>query len=131
MATPEFLNPTDTFVQRHLGPTDADVREMLALLGLKSLQALTDAAVPRDIQLGRPLDLPLQRGEQAVLRELREVASENRIYRSYLGMGYCDCMTPGVIQRNLGGTPNIPLTRPRSRKDGWRPWSISRPWSPT
>jgi glycine dehydrogenase len=105
MATPEFLNPTDTFVQRHVGPTDADVREMLALLGLKSLQALTDATVPRDIQLGRPLDLPLQRGEQAVLRELREVASENRIYRSYLGMGYCDCMTPGVIQRNILENP--------------------------
>src|SRR5262245_52583745 len=105
MATSEFLNPTDTFVRRHLGPTDADVREMLALLGLKSLQALTDAAVPRDIQLGRPLDLPLQRGEQAVLRELRELASENRIYRSYLGMGYYDCLTPGVIQRNILENP--------------------------
>ena len=105
MATPEFLNPTDTFVHRHLGPTDADVREMLALLGLKSLQALTDATVPRDIQLGRPLDLPLQRGEQAVLRELRELASENRIYRSYLGMGYYDCVTPGVIQRNILENP--------------------------
>src|SRR6476620_9074797 len=50
MATPEFLNPTETFVQRHLGPTEADVKEMLALLGMKSLQALTDTAVPRDIQ---------------------------------------------------------------------------------
>jgi len=105
MATPEFVNPTDTFVHRHLGPTDADVREMLALLGLQSLQALTDVTVPRDIQLGRPLDLPPQRSEQAVLRELRELAAENQVYRSYLGMGYHDCITPGVIQRNILENP--------------------------
>ena len=48
---------------------------------------------------------PLQRGEQAVLRELRGFASENRIYRSFLGMGYYDCMTPGVIQRNILENP--------------------------
>jgi glycine cleavage system P protein (glycine dehydrogenase) len=105
MATPEFLNPTDTFVQRHLGPTEADVREMLALLGLQSLQALTDVTVPRDIQFGRPLDIPLQRGEQSVLQELRELAAENRVYRSYVGMGYYDCVTPGVIQRNILENP--------------------------
>ena len=105
MATPEFVNPTDTFAHRHLGPTDADIREMLALLGLQSLQALTDVTVPRDIQLGRPLDLPPQRGEQEVLRELRELAAENRVYRSYLGMGYHDCITPGVIQRNILENP--------------------------
>src|SRR4029079_13396676 len=78
---------------------------MLALLGLQSLQALTDVTVPRDIQLGRPLDLPPQRGEQEVLRELRELAAENRVYRSYLGMGYHDCITPGVIQRNILENP--------------------------
>ena len=105
MATPEFLNPTDTFVQRHLGPTEADVREMLALLGLQSLQALTDVTVPRDIQFDRSLDIPLQRAEQSVLQELRELAAENRIYRSYLGMGYYDCVTPGVIQRNILENP--------------------------
>ena len=101
MTTPQFLSPTDIFVHRHLGPTEADVREMLALLGLPSLQALSDATVPRDIQLGRPLDIPPNRGEQAVLQELRDLAQENRIYRSYLGMGYYDCITPPVIQRNI------------------------------
>src|SRR5690349_17812372 len=105
MATSEFLNPTDTFAQRHLGPTDADVGEMLALLGLQSLQALTDATVPRGIRLGRALDLPPQGSEQRVLGELRELAAENRLYRSYLGMGYYDCITPGVIQRNILENP--------------------------
>jgi len=105
MTTPEFLNPTDTFVHRHLGPTEADVREMLALLGLQSLQALSDATVPRDIQFGRALDLPAQRGEQSVVQELRGLADENQIYRSFLGMGYYDCITPGVIQRNILENP--------------------------
>src|SRR5688572_29503675 len=105
MTTPEFLNPTDIFVHRHLGPTEADVREMLALLGLQSLEALSDAAVPRDIQFGRPLDMPRHRGEQSVLRELHDLARENRIYRSYLGAGYYDCYTPAVIQRNILENP--------------------------
>ena len=105
MATPEFLNPTDSFVHRHLGPTEADVREMLALLGLQSLQALGEAIVPRDIQLGRALTLASARGEQSVLQELRSLADENRIYRSLLGLGYYDCITPGVIQRNIFENP--------------------------
>jgi glycine dehydrogenase len=105
MATPDFLNPTDTFVHRHLGPTESDVREMLALLGLQSLQALGEAVVPRDIQLGRALNLPAHRGEQSVLQDLRSLADENRVYRSFLGMGYYDCITPGVIQRNILENP--------------------------
>ena len=102
---PEFLNPTDSFVRRHIGPAEADVREMLALLGLQSLQALSDAIVPGDIQLSRALDLPVHCGEQAALQELRRLADENRIYRSFLGMGYYDCITPGVIQRNILENP--------------------------
>jgi glycine cleavage system P protein (glycine dehydrogenase) len=105
MATPDFLNPTDTFIHRHLGPSESDMGEMLALLGLQSLQALSDAAVPRNIQLGRALELPPHRGEQAVLEELRGLAADNRIYRSFMGMGYYDCMTPGVIQRNILENP--------------------------
>jgi len=105
MANPEFLNPTDSFIHRHLGPSESDMREMLATLGLQSLQALSDTAVPRNIQLGRALELPPHRGEGAVLKELRGFADENRIYRSFMGMGYYDCMTPGVIQRNILENP--------------------------
>jgi len=81
------------------------VREMLALLGLQSLEALSDAIVPREIQLSRALDLPVHCGEQVALQELRRLADENRIYRSFLGMGYYDCITPGVIQRNILENP--------------------------
>ncbi len=106
MATPDFLSPTDTFIHRHLGPTDADAREMLATLGLQSLEDLSEATVPADIRLRKELELPLHRGEQAVLEEIRSIAAENQIYRSLIGMGYYDCMTPGVIQRNIFENPS-------------------------
>jgi len=106
MATPDFLSPTDTFIHRHLGLTDADAREMLATLGLRSLEELSEATVPADIHLRKELDLPLQRGEQAVLDEIRSIAAENQIYRSLIGMGYYDCLTPGVIQRNIFENPS-------------------------
>ncbi|HKQ35413.1 MAG TPA: aminomethyl-transferring glycine dehydrogenase, partial [Nitrospiraceae bacterium] len=106
MATPDFLSPTDTFIHRHLGPTDTDIREMLATLGLQSLEELSEATVPADIRVRKELELPLHRGERAVLEEIRSIAAENRIYRSLIGMGYHDCLTPGVIQRNIFENPS-------------------------
>ncbi|HSQ52123.1 MAG TPA: aminomethyl-transferring glycine dehydrogenase [Nitrospiraceae bacterium] len=106
MATPDFLSPTDTFIHRHLGPTDTDIREMLATLGLQSLEELSEATVPADIRVRKELELPRHRSEQAVLEEIRSIAAENRIYRSLIGMGYHDCLTPGVIQRNIFENPS-------------------------
>lgn len=105
MATPNFLDPTDSFLHRHLGPTEADIQEMLATLGLQSIDSLTDATVPEDIRLRRSLSLPTHRGEQAVLAQLKELASQNTVARSLIGMGYYDCVTPGVIQRNILENP--------------------------
>lgn len=105
MSEPEFLKSTDTFIRRHLGPTDADIREMLALLGHQSLQALSGSIVPGDIQLNRELNVPSHRGERAALQDLQELAAENQVYRSLIGMGYYDCATPGVIQRNILENP--------------------------
>ncbi|BCA55437.1 Glycine dehydrogenase, glycine cleavage system P protein [Nitrospira sp. KM1] len=105
MAIPEFMNSTDSFINRHLGVTDADQREMLAILGAQSLQALSDATIPADIQLKRELDLPPHRSEQTVLHDLQALAAENRVYRSLIGMGYYQCVTPAVIQRNILENP--------------------------
>ena len=105
MSTPDFWDPTDMFVRRHLGPTEADLIEMLASAGVPSLEALCDAVVPSDIRLRRELNLPRHRGEQAVLQELRSIARENRVHRSLLGMGYYDCIVPAVIQRNILENP--------------------------
>ncbi len=106
MSTSDFLNPTDTFVHRHIGPTDTEVQEMLGLLGLHSLEELSAATVPADIRLQKELNLPLHRGEQAVLQEIRSIASKNQIYRSLIGMGYHDSITPSVIQRNIFENPS-------------------------
>lgn len=105
MATPNFLDPTDSFLHRHLGPTEADIQEMLATLGLQSIESLADATVPDDIRLHKPLSLPTHHGEQAVLAQLKELASKNTVARSLIGMGYYDCVTPGVIQRNILENP--------------------------
>ncbi|HMS85952.1 MAG TPA: aminomethyl-transferring glycine dehydrogenase [Nitrospira sp.] len=105
MNSPTWLQPTDDFVHRHLGPTEADVQEMLATLGLRSLDALADAAIPDDIRLRRSLDIPSSEGEQAVLTRLKGIASQNTVYRSLIGMGYYDCVTPGVVQRNILENP--------------------------
>ncbi|MBX3237554.1 MAG: aminomethyl-transferring glycine dehydrogenase [Nitrospiraceae bacterium] len=105
MPEPNFLDSTDSFVPRHIGPTDSEIQDMLESVGLPSLQALVDTTVPADIRLQGHLNLPVQRSEQSVLGELREIARRNQVYRSLIGMGYYDCVTPPVIQRNILENP--------------------------
>ena len=78
---------------------------MLGLLGYASLDALTEEAVPSQIRLVRPLQLPPGRPEHEVLAALKEVAAQNQVCRSYIGMGYYDCVTPAVLQRNMLENP--------------------------
>ncbi len=78
---------------------------MLNLLGYSSLDALIAEAVPSQIRLPRPLQLPAARGEHEVLAALKQIASQNQVFRSYIGMGYYDCITPAVLQRNLLENP--------------------------
>jgi glycine dehydrogenase len=78
---------------------------MLAILGVPSLEALVDNTIPEDIRLRAPISLPTNRGEQDVLGELRAIAGRNLVYRSLIGMGYFDCITPPVIQRNILENP--------------------------
>ncbi|OQZ05878.1 MAG: glycine dehydrogenase (aminomethyl-transferring), partial [Planctomycetes bacterium UTPLA1] len=99
------LAPSDTFVHRHNGPSAADVQDMLTLIGCASLDALVDETVPASIRLKKPLALGGPRGEHELLNELRGIASKNELHRSLLGMGYYDCITPPVIQRNILENP--------------------------
>ncbi len=103
MTHPDHLAPTDTFARRHLGE-DGDREAKLAELGYKSLDALIDAAVPAAIR-GPALNLPEPLGESAALAELRSIASGNRIFRSFIGLGYHDTLTPPVIQRTILENP--------------------------
>ncbi len=102
------MQPTrhpDRFVDRHLGPDSRDIEEMLAVLGVRNLDELIDRTVPASIRLQKPLDLPPGRSEFGLLRELSEIAAKNQIFRSYIGMGYSDTVTPPVIQRNILENP--------------------------
>ncbi len=105
MALTESLPHPDQFVRRHIGPNAAETGEMLALLGFKNLDELADAAVPGKIRLNRELKLPAARSEFEALAELRRIAGENKVFRSFIGQGYYDCITPPVIQRNVLENP--------------------------
>ncbi|MBL1175705.1 aminomethyl-transferring glycine dehydrogenase [Pantanalinema sp. GBBB05] len=96
---------TDVFAERHIGPNDADIAEMLKVVGFDSLDALIDATIPAAIRLKQPLHLNPAKSEYELLQELKDIATENQVFRSFIGMGYANCITPPVIQRNILENP--------------------------
>lgn len=94
-----------SFAQRHIGPSSDDVVKMLKILGFDSLEQLIDKAVPQTIRTDGSLNLPFSQSEYAALTTLKEIAQKNQVFRSFIGMGYYDCITPGVIQRNILENP--------------------------
>ena len=98
------LEGVEDFAGRHVGPGDADIAEMLAFLGLRSLDDLVDRAVPPAIRSTMP-DMPALGTESAVLDRVRALAARNRVFRSFIGMGFHDCITPPVILRNVLENP--------------------------
>ncbi|MCE0482949.1 MAG: aminomethyl-transferring glycine dehydrogenase [Methylacidiphilales bacterium] len=97
--------PLDTFVRRHLGPQPEDVAAMLETVGYKTLEDLADDVVPPAIRLRRSLDLPPAKGEREAIETLREIMAHNKVFRSFIGQGYYDTITPPVIQRNILENP--------------------------
>ena len=95
---------TDTFARRHLGPSATDTAEMLAALGASSLDALVAEVVPGGIRRA-PATLPPAVGEREALAEIAAMANENEVWRSYLGLGYSDTVTPPVVLRNILENP--------------------------
>ena len=100
-----LLSPTDTFIARHIGPSELEIEQMLETLGLPDLDALTDAVIPDDIRLGGTLDIGPARGEAELLAALRQTMARNRRLRSFIGMGYHGCLVPTVIGRNILENP--------------------------
>jgi len=98
---PGSLAWSDRFVHRHIGPNPEEIRQMLQSCGFPSLDALIDVAVPGQIRLRKPLHLPPSRSEHGLLAELKGIAAKNQVFRSFIGTGYYDCITPPVIQRNI------------------------------
>ncbi|KPQ32159.1 MAG: decarboxylating glycine dehydrogenase GcvP, partial [Phormidium sp. OSCR] len=93
------------FAGRHNGSTAEDIARMLSQLGYETLTQLIAEIIPEPIRLKQPLNLPKPLTEAEALGKLRAIAAKNQIFRSYLGMGYSDCITPPVIQRNILENP--------------------------
>ncbi len=96
---------SDDFIPRHIGPREEETREMLQTLGAESLEALIDQTIPAHIRLKKALELPPPMSESEYARHIRELASKNKVFRSYIGLGYYNTITPAVIQRNIFENP--------------------------
>ena len=103
----DILAPSDTFARRHISPNEAEIAEMLAALGYRSLDELAEAVVPGKIRLAKPLALGdrLPFGEHELLEEMKNLAADNVVLRSFIGQGYYDTITPAVILRNVLENP--------------------------
>lgn len=123
----------DHFALRHTGPRPEEIPAMLKKIGVDSLDALITKTIPSSILLREKLPLKEGISEHAYLNNLREIASRNKQFKTYIGMGYYGTIMPAVIQRNIlenpGGTPPIHLIRLRSHRADSKPCLIFRPWS--
>ncbi len=99
------LENTSEFIARHIGVSEADEALMLKVVGASSRRALIDGIVPRSIARGAAMAIPAPLTEAAALAELKAIASKNKIFKSYIGQGYFDTHTPGVILRNILENP--------------------------
>ncbi|SVB67040.1 uncharacterized protein METZ01_LOCUS219894, partial [marine metagenome] len=95
----------DHFAARHIGPDAAEARTMLEALGHDSMEGFIDTVVPPSIRSARPLNLPPALSEHEALVALKQIISANKPFRSYLGMGFHNCLVPPAIQRNLLENP--------------------------
>ncbi len=98
-------NPYDFANRRHIGPTPTEMDEMLAVLGVDSLEALIDETVPKGIRQPEPLDFGEPMSERNMLRRMEEVAAKNTVLTSLIGQGYYGTLTPPVIRRNILENP--------------------------
>ena len=101
----DALRNANTFIARHIGPNEAETKEMLRTIGVASLDELIEETVPADIRRKSPLNLPEGVSEHQYLQELREIAAQNKVFKSYIGLGYYDCVVPSVILRNVFENP--------------------------
>ncbi|MDL2314844.1 aminomethyl-transferring glycine dehydrogenase [Bacteroidales bacterium OttesenSCG-928-C19] len=92
---------TNNFVKRHNGPRQKDVEKMLQAIGEKSIEGFIEKTVPASIRLKQPLDLPQGINEYEYLNHIKAIASKNKIFKTYIGMGYYNTITPSVILRNV------------------------------
>lgn len=96
---------TDSFTLRHIGPRPSDEKEMLETIGVTSISQLINETIPTDIRLKQPLDLAEGLSEQEYLEHVNDLAAKNKVFKTYIGLGYHASNTPSVIQRNILENP--------------------------
>ena len=96
---------TNSFQRRHIGPSNAEQIKMLATINAKNLEQLIDETVPDNILLRSPLDLEPAMSEYEYLGHIKELSEKNKVYKSYIGLGYNEAIVPSVIQRNILENP--------------------------
>ena len=96
---------TDSFALRHIGPRENDLPEMLKTIGVGSINQLIYETVPDDIILKKPLNLDTAMSEEEYLEHITELSTKNKLFKTYIGLGYHQSLTPPVIQRNILENP--------------------------
>src|SRR5690606_14836625 len=92
-------------VQRHVGPSPDESKEMLKTIGISSLDELINKTIPESIRLNKELDLPSPISESDYLRHIKNVSLKNKTFKNYIGQGYYGTLTPSVILRNIFENP--------------------------
>ena len=95
----------EPFHKRHIGPDSSQIKEMLDACSAESLEQLMDETIPEKIRLDKPLNLPDALTEDEYLDDIKRIADKNKVYRSFIGMGYYETITPNVILRNVLENP--------------------------
>ena len=96
---------TNNFLSRHVGPRNTELQKMCKTIGVQSVEQLINETVPSTIRLKNPLPLPEGINELEMMNRMKELASKNQNFRTYIGMGYYASIMPGVIQRNILENP--------------------------
>jgi len=99
------IKPADIFKERHNGPVKNQIQDMLKTIKVDSLDQLIDETVPAAIRLQKPLNIPAALTERDFLKKFKKIAQQNKVYKSYIGLGYHDTILPPVIQRNILENP--------------------------
>ena len=100
-----FEEQQNEFQQRHIGPDENETADMLKVIGKSSLEELIEATIPQDIRIKKPLEIADPNSEHEYLKELKQVAAKNKLFRSFIGQGYYGTITPSVILRNVFENP--------------------------
>lgn len=101
----KFDLPTNSLIPRHIGPNQKDINEMLQVIGVDSLDKLIEQTIPDNIRTNEELKIGEPISEFNYLRMIKEISKKNRLFRSYIGLGYYGTRTPAVIQRNILENP--------------------------